>query len=144
MVEFSQELLAYLHRSPDTFVSFPAHQDELFLSLEEVILENNWLSQTSLLSRAMYCGIRSSRSLNRPQSALLKSKAVMLFFVLLPPLRILNSTIPRSLQSKLPLTFTSPTHSSLFVNTRSRLSAKGYLHSFSVLPLHDSVCPYIP
>lgn len=38
--QFSQELLAHPGRPPATFASFPAHQDGSFLSLEELILED--------------------------------------------------------------------------------------------------------
>lgn len=45
------------------------------------------------------------RCLNRPKSALLKSRVVVLLFALFPPLRVLNSSISESLQPRLPLTF---------------------------------------
>lgn len=38
--QFSQELLAHPGRPPATFASFPAHPDGSFLSLEELILED--------------------------------------------------------------------------------------------------------
>uniref|UniRef100_A0A8B9QIY0 dUTP diphosphatase n=1 Tax=Apteryx owenii TaxID=8824 RepID=A0A8B9QIY0_APTOW len=46
-----------------------------------------------LPSRALTHGIPPSRSLKRPKLALLKSRVAILFIALLPPRRILNSTI---------------------------------------------------
>ena len=72
-----------------------------------------------LPSRALAHGIPPSSSLKRAKSALLRSKVLILLIALLPPRRILNSTISWSLQLSLPPTFTSSTSPSLFVNTRS-------------------------
>lgn len=49
--------------------------------------------------------------------ALLKSRAVMLFCGLLPPLGVFNSTTPWSLQPRLPPALMSPTSSSLFIES---------------------------
>lgn len=55
----------------------------------------------------------------RPKSALLKSQVVSLLLPLLPALRILSSTISRSLQPRLPGNFMSPVSPSLLGDTRS-------------------------
>lgn len=84
-----------------------------------------WVSCTALLPRTLSHGIPSSRSLNRPVSALLGSRAVGLQDSCpVHPLRlILNSTIAWPLQARLLMTFTSLTNSYLFVSTRpSRVS----------------------
>lgn len=65
------------------------------------------LSWASVVSRAVFQGILPSRSLKSLKSPFLKDRVVVLLFALLPPLRILNSTISLFLQSKLPLTFIS-------------------------------------
>lgn len=64
-------------------------------------------SSPGFFSRAISHGILLRRSLNKSKPALLKSRVVIMLFVQLPPLRILNSIIPWSLQVRLPLTFTS-------------------------------------
>ena len=69
--------------------------------------------------RALAHGIPPSSSLKRAKSALLRSKVLVLLIALLPPRRILNSTISWSLQLSLPPAFTSSTSPSLFVSTRS-------------------------
>ena len=58
------------------------------------------LSWVPLPSRTLSHGILTSRSLKRPNSALLKSRVVRLLCTLLTALRILNSTISWSLQPK--------------------------------------------
>lgn len=73
------------------------------------------LSWIPLLSMAIIHGNLPSRSLKRLKSALLKSRVVVLLFALLPPFKILNSTILWSRQPRLPPTLISPTSSSLFV-----------------------------
>lgn len=76
---------------------FPFCQDELLLSMEEMIPEY----QPALLdSRAVSHGILPSRMLERPRmldrpsSTLLKSMAEVVTFALFPPLRTMNSTTP--------------------------------------------------
>ena len=76
----------------------------------------NQVSSTSLASRPWYHGTLSSRPMKRAKSALLNSKAVVSHFTLFPPLINLNSTILWTLQSRLPLTFTSPVSPSLCVS----------------------------
>ena len=74
------------------------------------------LSWVPLPSRVLFHGTPSSRSLKKPKGTLLKSRAMILPFALLPPLGNLNSIISRSLQPRLPSTFTSPpSHPSLWV-----------------------------
>lgn len=68
------------------------------------------LSWIPFCSRTVYF---PSRSLSRPQSILLKSRAVILVFALCNPLR--SSTTSWSMQSKLLPTFTSSTSSSFLV-----------------------------
>ncbi|KAK1200477.1 FSTL5 protein, partial [Pygoscelis papua] len=75
------------------------------------------LSWAPLPSRALSHGTLPSRSLKRPESALLKARVVSLLCALLGALRILNSTISRSLQPRLPLSLTFPTSPSLLVRT---------------------------
>ena len=62
-------------------------------------LNINHLSWAPLPSRALSHGTLPSRSLKRPKSALPNSRVVSLLCTLLPALRILNSTVSRSLQS---------------------------------------------
>jgi len=69
-------------------------------------------------------------SLKRTKSALLKCRAVAWLFALFPPHKIMNAIILWSLQSRLPLTFTSVTNSSLFVSNNS--SRASYLVGFSI------------
>ena len=82
-------------------------------------LNSDQHSWNPLPSRALTHGIPPSSSLKRPKSALLRSKVLILLIALLPPRRILNSTISQALQPSLPPTFTSSTSPSLFINTRS-------------------------
>lgn len=72
-----------------------------------------------LSSRSPTPWIPWGRSLKKPKLALLKSRVTVLLILLLPPFRILISTISWSLQSRLPPDFTSPISPSLFVSTRS-------------------------
>ena len=58
------------------------------------------------------------RSLERLNSALLKSKVVSSLFLLLSPLMMLNGTVSWSLQPRRLLTFTSPISPSLSVSLR--------------------------
>lgn len=68
----------------------------------------------SLFSLIIICHeVPPSRSLDSPKSTLVKSRIVILFFVLFPSLAILNSSI--SLLSRPSLTFTSSGSSFLFV-----------------------------
>lgn len=88
--------------------------------------------------------ILPSRSLNRPKSALMKHRIVILLFVLFPSLGILNSTISVTVDltwlSQLSLTFTAPASSFLFVSIGS--SRASPLISFSVTYVRklSSVC----
>lgn len=78
----------------------------------------NWKSASSLGSHLSLIIISHevppSRSLDSPKSALMKSRIVILAFVLLPSLGISNSSI--SLLLKLSLTLTSSVSSFLFVS----------------------------
>lgn len=84
-------------------------------------MNSKQLSWTLHPSRALSRGTYSNRSLKRPKLALLKSRVVSLVFALLPPVRILNSTMSWSLAPRLPLTF-PPTTSSFFFMRSSRVS----------------------
>jgi len=83
-------------------------------------LNINQLSWDLLPFRDLSHGTLPSRSLVRPKSVLLKSRAVSLLCVLLAALRILNSTISWSLQPRLPLSF--PTSPSLLARTRPSIA----------------------
>lgn len=63
-----------------------------------------WKSASFLghLSRNVSQRILSSRPMNNPKSAFVKSRAVIILFALLPSLSILNFIISQPLQSKLP------------------------------------------
>lgn len=83
-------------------------------ALRKLCLMINQFSWAPLSSGAVSEGILPSRSWNRPKSALGKSRVVILLFVLLIPLRILNSTVQKRLLS----TFTYSTSSSVLVYSR--------------------------
>lgn len=86
--------------------------DRLFLNI-------NQLSQAPLPFRTLFPGTMRKRSLKWPKFAFLKSDIVILLFAVLPPLRILNSIIPWSLQPSLSSTFMCPVSVFFFVSTRS-------------------------
>jgi len=114
--QFTQKLLVHPCRPPATFAWFPAHQGELFLSLENVILENQPAPLDS--SPGLYAMRFSQAGPLRGQSHL-ESCVAILIFALFTSLRILNSTIWWSLQPRLHLTFMFLTSSSMFVSMRS-------------------------
>ncbi|KAF1498097.1 Phosphatidylinositol 3-kinase regulatory subunit alpha, partial [Eudyptula minor] len=80
------------------------------------IVQPSW---TPLPFRTVSQGTLSTSALNRPKSALRKSMVAVLLAPLLTSPRIENSTISWSLSPRRPLTTTSPTSPSLFVNSRS-------------------------
>lgn len=71
-------------------------------------MNTNQLSWASLPARALFHSILPSRSLQRPKSALPKSRVASLPCCLLTALGILNCTTSWSLQPRLPLRFTLP------------------------------------
>lgn len=87
----------FTHAPPVTMAWFPAYWNRPFLSLEEMFETNKFLWVLSL-SRVVSHGILASRTLNRSKFTLLKSKVKILLFTLIPPLRILNSTVSGQLQ----------------------------------------------
>ena len=98
MPEFNEELLVYPHSPPVTVAWFSALWDGSFLRLEEVMFETCQLSWIPSPSKMVSNGILASRSLNRSKLTLLNSKAGILLLWLIPPLRILNSTVSWPLQ----------------------------------------------
>ena len=71
-----------------------------------------------LSSRTWFHEIPTSRFLKRPKLSLLKSRVVFVLVAFHPPCRVLNSTISRLLQLRLPPALT-PNTPSLFDSTRS-------------------------
>lgn len=70
----------------------------------------------SHLSTNAYQRIHSRRSMNKPKSAFMKSRIVILIFVLLPSLSILNFIVSQPLDSKLPPGLLSLNSLSIFAN----------------------------
>lgn len=95
-----------------TFCSLGCTALELDQSDPSILTNFSWAPPPS---KALSQRTPWSRSLKKPKSALLKFRPVSLLFALLPPFRILNSTIPWTLQQRLPLNITSQTNSSYFV-----------------------------
>lgn len=107
MSEISEELLAHLCRPPATTALFPGSGDGSFLSLEDVIHDNQlgilhhcspqdcvpWDSSKQAPEQASVCS---------PEPRAVVCRLVVLF----TPLGILNSTISWPLQPRLFMTFT--------------------------------------
>lgn len=110
--------------TPATFACLPECQDALFFSLEEAILENQ---AAPLDLSSLQNPLKGKSSLKRPKSSPFKSRVVILLFALLTALRILNSTIARSLHSRLFPAFTSLT-CSLFEGIRSSDHHSSWAH----------------
>lgn len=107
----SQKLLVHPPRPPDFSAWFPAHWDRQFLSREEASLKINQLYWTPHLFEAGCHGV-----LRRfMKSALLKYRAVMIFFLLFSALKILNSIISWPLPLRPPTASTPLTSYSLFL-----------------------------
>lgn len=70
------------------------------MSLEEVIRYEPTLLDSLLTFRTLTHQIPPRRSLKSPKSAVLKSRVIIILFVMLPPRETLNSTISWSLQAK--------------------------------------------
>lgn len=98
--------------------AFVVSQNSIFLCLPSTVLVCFWyitedcstFEEDILKIRFFLAYLPSykmlpSRSLNKVTFALLKSKALILLFVLLPSLRVLNYTTSQSLQTRLSLTF---------------------------------------
>lgn len=96
MLEVYEEHLAHSCRPPYTFAWYPACQDgPPILSIEEVILENQWgVSWILLFPKTITHEVLPSWSLYRPRSACLKSGVRIMLFVFFLPLRILNLQYP--------------------------------------------------
>lgn len=115
LFEFCQDLLVNSCRPSGIFARFPAHWYERFLSLKEVIFEYQpiFLELSSLQGPVLWDSVKQI-----PESVTLKSRAVILFFYPVP-----SSQDPEChhchCNLRLPLTFTSPRSSSLFVSIRS-------------------------
>lgn len=101
----------------------------LFFSLEETILEYHPLGTS-------FHGTLPSKSLVRPKSALLKPSVVSLLCVLLAAPRILNSSVPWSLQPRLSLSFTFLTSTNFLV----RQDPTWHLYFMAHLPLGAESC----
>lgn len=86
----------------------------------------NQLSWVPLSSKALSSVTLLSRYLKDLKSALQKSRTVILFFVLLHPLTILNSTILWSLQPRLPLAFPFPVSPTFFVSVSRAFLLTGF------------------
>jgi len=89
------------------FHAFGTEQRTVSILLRRVSLKINKFFLSYLPSYR----VLPSRSLNKLMFALLKSEALILLFVLLPPFGILNCTVSQSLQMRLSLTFISLTNS---------------------------------
>lgn len=118
--EFNQELPAQLCRSFAIFVSPPNHGNnnwDNFQICRWWFPKINKYSCTSLLSRALSHGIIQAVPWRNPR-LLSWGPGLGILFVLLPPVRILNSSILWSLWPKLLPTFTCQTSSLWFASMR--------------------------
>lgn len=92
---------------------------DCFHTFEDGVLKIN----KCLTCLPSYRMLLSSRSLNKLIFVLLKSRALLLLFVLLPSLRVWNCTTSHSLQTRLSLTSTN----SLFVSNKLESSLACFL-----------------
>lgn len=95
------------------------------------------------LSRNVYQRIHSGRSMNKPMSAFMKSRVVILIFAFLPSLSILNFIVSQPLHSKLPPGLLSLNSLSIVANILICLTVLGSCHPHVPVASWCCRCPAV-